>query len=106
MKLFIILSVLFLFLLLFYFRLRPYLLIVRRMFGVLRDVRNVRRNVPTAQPLRSEPVADEKLLRCDACGTWTPASRVVKLRSSLATYCSHACLENSATVNSKRKTAG
>lgn len=104
MKYFIILIILVVLLALIYLRLRPYIKMARRMFGLVRDVRGMGQN-ETVQPLRSETLADNKLVRCDACGTWTPATRSVKLRSSSATYCSHTCLETSATGNSKRKTA-
>ena len=105
MKLLIVLIILVIFLALLYLRLRPYIKMARRMFGVVRDVRGMSQN-EAVQPLRSETVADNRLVRCAACGTWTPASRAVKLRSSSATYCSHTCLETSAAGSSKRKTAG
>jgi hypothetical protein len=105
LKLFIILILLAVFLGLLYFRLRPYIKMARRMLGIVRDVRSVGRSEP-AQPLRSETSADSKLVRCDSCNTWVPASRAVKLRSSRATYCSHACLEASAAESNKRRTAG
>lgn len=108
MKLLIILVLLAVFAGLLYFRLRPYIKIARQMFGIARGVRNMSRGEHASQPLRPEAAAtSDHLLRCDACGTWTPASRAVKLRSSRTTYCSHACLEASATAGSnKRKTAG
>lgn len=108
MRFFVIFVLLAIFAGLLYFRLRPYIKMARRMFGIARDVRNMSRGERPAQPLRSEAAAtSDQLLRCDACGTWTPASRAVKLRSSRATYCSHACLEASAATGSnKRKTAG
>ena len=105
MKLFIILLLVSIFFALLYFRLRPYLRLARRMFAVVRDVRAVSQNEP-AQPLQSQPGAGTRLVRCDACGTWIPASRAVKLRSSASAYCSHACLEASAAESGKRKTAG
>lgn len=105
MKFVIILILLALFLGLLYFRLRPYIKMARRMLGIVRDVRSVSRNEP-AQPLRSEASEVSKLVRCDSCNTWIPASRAVKLRSSLATYCSHTCLETSAAESNKRRTAG
>lgn len=104
MKLFIILIIVVIFLALIYLRLRPYIKMARRMFGLVRDVRGMGQN-ETIQPLRSETAADNKLVRCAACGTWTPATRAVKLRSSSSTYCSHTCLETSAAGSSKRKTA-
>jgi hypothetical protein len=96
LRLFIILIVCAVFLGLLYVRLRPYLLLVQRMFRVLRDVRRMRPGAPV-QPLRKEAPISDKLVRCAACGTWIPESRAVRLRSSLATYCSHDCLESSAT---------
>jgi hypothetical protein len=105
LKLFIILILFAVFITLLYLRLRPYIKVARQMFGVARGVRNMSRNEPV-HPLRSEAATSNKLLRCDACGTWIPASRAVKLRSSLATYCSHACMEASAVASNKRKTAG
>ena len=107
MKYVIILILFTIFLTLLYFRLRPYIKMARRMFGFVRDARSVNQGEPARQPLPSEETAaaDSKLLRCDACATWIPASRAVKLRSSNATYCSHACLENSAAKGSRRKTA-
>lgn len=95
MKLFIILILLVIFLALLYLRLRPYIKMARRMFGIVRDARGMSQNA-VVQPLRSETVADNKLVRCDACGTWIPASRAVRLRTQTAAYCSHECLERAA----------
>lgn len=106
MKWLIILVLLTVFLGLLYIRLRPYIRMARRMFSVMREMRVVSQN-GRAEPLRTESAGDNKLIRCDACGTWSPASRAVRLRSSQATYCSHNCLEASAAGSPKRKkTAG
>jgi hypothetical protein len=81
-----------------YWRLRPYIRGVRRFLGVLRDVRRMREGAaPGGFPQEAAPkkAANEKLLRCAACGTWMPASRAVSLRGG-ASYCSHACLERAA----------
>jgi hypothetical protein len=82
-----------------YWRLRPYIRGVRRLVGVLREVKRMRDGVPPAGFPQQQPgpkkAADEKLQRCAACGTWMPASRAVSLRGG-ATYCSHACLERAA----------
>jgi hypothetical protein len=89
---------------LLYWRLRPYIATIRRILGVVRDLR--RMSEPPASSRRSAAgEAGERLVRCDACGIWIPATRAVKLRGSAASYCSHACLENAAT-GSSRKTAG
>lgn len=90
--------------LLVYLRLRPYLNLARRVLGVMRDAHRISRQSATTAgaPPRSEvgePAAarrgNEKLIRCVACGSWSPASRVLTLRSPAATYCSHQCLERS-----------
>ena len=88
-------------------RLRPYIRGARRLFGALREVRRMQQggSVEFGLPKTSKgkkagrkaaaAAANERLLRCAACGTWTPASRAVSL-SGGATYCSHACLERAA----------
>ncbi|HEX8920324.1 MAG TPA: hypothetical protein VF766_02530 [Pyrinomonadaceae bacterium] len=103
MKLLIIFGVLAFIFLLIYLRLRPYIRMARQMFGVARGVRGAMRQEPAAAATTNR--AGNKLVRCDACGTWSPSSRALRLRSSSASYCSHACLE-SAAEGSKRKAAG
>jgi hypothetical protein len=81
-----------------YWRLRPYIRGVRRMIGVLREVKRVRAGGQPSDMTAGRPrkaAANERLVRCAACGTWMPASRAVSLRAG-ATYCSHACLERAA----------
>ncbi|MGB7926103.1 MAG: hypothetical protein WCF57_22880 [Pyrinomonadaceae bacterium] len=81
-----------------YWRLRPYIATVRRILGILRDAR--RMSEPTEPARRSVGETGERLVRCDACGIWTPADRAVKLRGSVSSYCSHVCLEKAATGRS------
>ncbi|HEY0377125.1 MAG TPA: hypothetical protein VGC87_09220 [Pyrinomonadaceae bacterium] len=102
MKLLIVTGILAVLILLIYLRLRPYIRMARQMFGVARQVRQVDRNDGTSSARNS--TASDRLVRCDACATWVPASRALKLRSSSATYCSHACLESRA-EGSRRKAA-
>lgn len=102
MKLLIILGILGVVFLLIYLRLRPFIRMAKQMFGVAREVRRVARD-DGITPTRSSSAGD-RLVRCDACETWIPASRALKLRSSNAAYCSHACLESRA-EGSKRKAA-
>ena len=102
MKLLIVLGIFAVIILLIYLRLRPYIRMARQMFGVARDVRRVVRD--DAISTISNAAAGDRLVRCDACQTWIPASRALKLRSSSASYCSHDCLE-SMTEGSKRKAA-
>ncbi|HEX8354030.1 MAG TPA: hypothetical protein VF611_14075 [Pyrinomonadaceae bacterium] len=81
-----------------YWRLRPYIRGARRLFGALREVNRVRAGARASDLPAQEKrkaAANERLLRCAACGTWMPASRAVSLRAG-ATYCSHACLERAA----------
>lgn len=85
-----------------YWRLRPYIRGARRLFGALRDVRRMQRGGASEFDLpkkkgevkkaKHAAALNERLVRCAACGTWTPASRAVSLNSG-ASYCSHACLE-------------
>jgi hypothetical protein len=96
-----------------YWRLRPYIRGARRLLGALREVNRMRGGeVPTdlskkgkGKKSKRKAALNERLLRCAACGTWTPASRAVSL-SGGATYCSHACLERAADApRSARKSA-
>ncbi|MBV8855657.1 MAG: hypothetical protein JOZ02_01730 [Acidobacteria bacterium] len=92
-----------------YWQLRPYIRGLRRFLGVVREMRSVREGAPPGSTPQQQPgrkrAANEKLLRCAACGTWMPASRAVSLRGG-ATYCSHTCLERAAdTPRRARKSA-
>lgn len=81
-----------------YWRLRPYIRGLRRLLGVVLEMRRMSAGAhPGLSQQQSSPkkAANEKLRRCAACGTWMPASRAVSLRGG-ATYCSHACLERAA----------
>jgi hypothetical protein len=89
--------------LLVYVRLRPYVRMARQMFGAARDVRRVVRQGPVSAASRTGGASD-KLVRCEACGTWIPSTRAVKIGSSNAFFCSHACLERTA-EGSKQKAA-
>lgn len=104
MKYLIILgAVAIIFYLILYWRLRPYIATLRRVLGIVREMRSM--SGPREPSSRTTRDTGERLVRCESCGTWTPAPRAIKLRGSAASYCSHACLENAAT-GSSRKTAG
>ncbi|HKC64290.1 MAG TPA: hypothetical protein VKB86_11660 [Pyrinomonadaceae bacterium] len=103
MRLLLIIGVLAFILLLIYLRLRPYIIMARRMFSMAQGVNRAVRN--GAASSTRERGADDHLLRCGSCGTWIPSSRAIKLRTSNIAYCSHACLENAA-EGTKRKAAG
>ena len=89
---------------LLYWRLRPYIATVRRILGLVRDMR--RMSEPGETSPRAAGEAGQRLIRCDACGIWTPATRAVKLRASAASYCSHTCLENAATGSTRKRAGG
>lgn len=82
-----------------YWRLRPYIRGLRRFLGAVRELRRVNEGASAggfpSRQASPKKAANDKLLRCAACGTWMPASRAVSLRRG-ATYCSHACLERAA----------
>ncbi len=109
MKYIIILALLLLAVGFLYWRLRPYINVVRRVFGAVRDAKRMTaKDAPSDLGRRTEGGRDdrsvkagEKLVRCAACGTWLPASRAVTFRTSNSTFCSHACLER--TANAPRR---
>jgi hypothetical protein len=102
LKLLVILGIFAFIVLLIYLRLRPFIRMARQMFTVAGEVRRVVRQQPVSNQTAG---AGDKLVRCENCETWIPAARAVKLRSSNASYCSHACLERAAT-GSKRQATG
>jgi hypothetical protein len=104
LKLLLILGIVAVIFLFIYLRLRPFIRMARQMFGVARDVNRVMRPESAATSAQARGAGD-RLVRCTACETWVPSSRALKLRSSTASYCSHACLERAAEV-SKQKAAG
>lgn len=94
MKYLILLGLLLLLLGLFiYWRLRPYIGVARRIYDLFRNARSMTFNGATPSAARAESrAAQERLVRCAACGTWLPASRALSPVSASATYCSQACL--------------
>ena len=104
MKYLIVLGLLaIIFYLILYWRLRPYIATLRRILGIVREMRSM--NEPREPTRRAAGEAGERLIRCDACGIWIPSARAIKLRGSASSYCSHTCLESAAT-GSSRKAAG
>ncbi|HEX5709300.1 MAG TPA: hypothetical protein VFX96_18500 [Pyrinomonadaceae bacterium] len=83
-----------------YWRLRPYINLVRRFFGAVREARRVGEqrqargasDMPGREPRR----VGGRLARCPVCGTWFPPERAVTFRGDPAKYCSHSCLERAA----------
>jgi hypothetical protein len=89
-----------------YWRLRPYIQMARRALGFMRDLRqvNLSASAPDLPRPKNAASANERLTPCAACGTWTPASRALSLRSSSSVYCSAACLERAADQPRRTKT--
>ena len=91
-----------------YLRLRPYIKIARRVLGVVREARGMSAGGQSADAGVRQPktTVDARLVRCDSCGTWIPASRALKLRATSSNFCSHACMERSAGAESAPRAAG
>ena len=88
---------------LIYSRLHPYLQLIRKVLAAL----NVSTQVTTTSRDRaaaSRAPSKNKLVRCDSCGTWVPADRVIRVGSGLANYCSSECLVKHS--ESREKLAG
>lgn len=85
---------------LIYTRVRPYLKLVQKILQSLTAVADITTTTASRPDTRSE----NKLVRCDSCGTWVPADRSLKLKSGLATYCSAECMTKPA--SKERRIAG
>jgi hypothetical protein len=99
LKYLIIASLIALFFLLVYSRLRPYLDFLRKVVSFINSG-------PADWNAQSGPSSrnlENKLVRCVGCGTWVPADRMVGV-GALRNYCSHDCLEKKAAP--RRKMAG
>ncbi len=90
---------------LIYLRLRPYIRTARRVLGFVNEARKLSADDRSSAPPRRAGRPGEKLLRCETCGTWLPASRALAHRGSSQVYCSHACLERAADPRPAKKFA-
>jgi len=100
LKILVIVALFFLLLLLLYSRIYPYLLILKKIFGVAKTMTD-----SPAGTSRSETAkTDGKLVRCVACGTWIPTQRAIGAGGGRTIYCSRECIEKSA-ASDKRKAA-
>lgn len=94
MKYLIVISLLALGCVLIYWRLRPYIAMVRQVLGAVRNAQQISHRRTAASTDRFATKTAEKLIRCAACGVWLPATRALTLqRSSSTPYCSSQCLE-------------
>lgn len=71
-----------------YTRIRPYLKLIEKVVQSL----NVVTDVSATTASREAKPSENKLVRCERCGTWIPADRAMKLKSGLATFCSAECM--------------
>ncbi|HKB69048.1 MAG TPA: hypothetical protein VKC61_24620 [Pyrinomonadaceae bacterium] len=101
MKILVIAALFSLLLLLLYSRIYPYLLILKKIFGVAKTITD-----SPAGTSRSETAkTDGKLVRCLGCGTWIPAGRALGNKTGSSVYCSRDCIEKSSN-GKERKIAG
>jgi hypothetical protein len=91
-----------------YWRLHPYINFARRVLGVVREARSMSAGgqSPDAPTRQQKTTGDARLVRCDSCGTWIPASRALNLRATSSNFCSHACMERSAGAERTPRAAG
>ena len=85
-----------------YSRVRPYLVLIQKVVESFKVVGEM--NVSTTASTQKTP-SQNKLVRCESCGTWIPAERALNLRSGLATFCSSECMAKKSSAN-QRKIAG
>jgi len=86
---------------LIYLRVRPYLKLIRKVTQSINSATDVSATARTTRGTSSE----NKLVRCERCGTWVPADRALNLKSGLATFCSAECMAKEP-VSKGRKIAG
>ena len=83
MKAFLLITLFALLLLVVYARLRPYLQFFRQVLGVFREVRKNTTTPGRESSLPKKPVTSKALLRCAACGAWSPEGQALKLEPRL-----------------------
>lgn len=82
-------------LVLLYRRLRPYLLVARRVFGILADAQRVTPVRPVAEgQKRGTAQPTERLVCCQSCKLWVPVKRAFSPGpNGPSYYCSNVCME-------------
>lgn len=86
---------------LIYLRVRPYLKLIRKVTQSINSATDVSATARATRGTSSE----NKLVRCERCGTWVPVDRALNLKSGLATFCSAECMAKEP-VSKGRKIAG
>jgi len=85
-----------------YSRVRPYLLLIRKVVSTL----NASVTVGDVNQTRQDRSAEHKLVRCAGCETWIPEDRALNLRKGIAVYCSPECLEKKAETKERKLASG
>jgi len=80
-----------------YSRVRPYLLLFRKIVSTL----NASVTVGDAVHFGQNSSGENKLVKCAGCETWIPEDRALNLRKGAAVYCSPECLEKQADLRSQ-----
>jgi hypothetical protein len=101
LKILVIAALFSLLLLLLYSRIYPYLLILKKIFGVAKTITDS----PAGTARGETAKTDGKLVRCIGCGTWIPAGRAIGNKTGSSVYCSRDCIEKSSN-GKERKIAG
>ena len=84
---------------LIYKRVRPYLKLAQKILQSLTAVADITTTTTASRP---DTRSENKLVRCESCGTWVPADRALKLKSGLATYCSTECMAKEPAAKGRR----
>jgi hypothetical protein len=84
---------------LLYRRLRPYLKIVGNFLNTIRQFQQINANQAGSRKAREQ---GERLVRCEACGTWVPIGRALSSGSAGTFFCSADCQRGR---EAKRRTA-
>ncbi|PYS80286.1 MAG: hypothetical protein DMF70_11300 [Acidobacteria bacterium] len=88
LKVLLVIGLVALLFLLLYRRLRPYLRIVRNFLNSIRQFQQIN----ASQTGRQKPEQQsEKLVQCEACGTWVPIGRALSSGSTGPFFCSADC---------------
>jgi hypothetical protein len=70
-----------------YRRVRPYIQAVQKFMSIASNV------LHQEETTKRSAIAENKLVRCVACGTWIPSARAISAGSGVSRYCSTDCLE-------------
>lgn len=100
MKILVIVALFSLLLLLLYSRIYPYILILKKIFGVAKTMTDSAN--PGATATGATAKSDGKLVRCVCCGTWIPTERAIGAGGGRPIYCSRECIEKSAASEQKK----